>query len=265
MAGLTLQEAADRLGVHYMTAYRYVRLGRLSATKEGNAWVVDEDDLAAFSEEASEPRSRADWADELERVMIAGDPSAAWTLIEQALASSFEPAQVHTELVLPAVRSIGSRWAAGEIGVAEEHLATAVARRCVSRLSPRFNRRGRSRGTVVVALGPGERHQLGAEILADLLRGENFDVLYLGEDTPPDAVALAAERADHLVAVCVAAFRSPESLRLVADAVRARVPGASLILGGPVVTTTADARALGGDHFGATLPETVDLVDRLAG
>ena len=28
---LTLQEAADLLGVHYMTAYRYVRTGRLPA------------------------------------------------------------------------------------------------------------------------------------------------------------------------------------------------------------------------------------------
>ena len=37
---LSLQEAADALGVHYMTAYRYVRLGLLSATKEGASWKV---------------------------------------------------------------------------------------------------------------------------------------------------------------------------------------------------------------------------------
>ena len=30
---ITLQEAADRLGVHYMTAYRYVRTGRMPATR----------------------------------------------------------------------------------------------------------------------------------------------------------------------------------------------------------------------------------------
>ena len=32
---LTLHEAADVLGVHYMTAYRYVRLGLLPAAKAG--------------------------------------------------------------------------------------------------------------------------------------------------------------------------------------------------------------------------------------
>ena len=31
---LSLQEAADRLGVHYMTAYRYVRTGRLRAVQD---------------------------------------------------------------------------------------------------------------------------------------------------------------------------------------------------------------------------------------
>jgi excisionase family DNA binding protein len=35
---LTLHEAADLLGVHYMTAYRYVRLGLLHASKAGVSW-----------------------------------------------------------------------------------------------------------------------------------------------------------------------------------------------------------------------------------
>ena len=32
---ISLQEAASRLGVHYMTAYRYVRTGRLPAQRDG--------------------------------------------------------------------------------------------------------------------------------------------------------------------------------------------------------------------------------------
>ena len=34
---LGLRECAERLGVHYMTAYRYVRTGMLPATKVGAA------------------------------------------------------------------------------------------------------------------------------------------------------------------------------------------------------------------------------------
>jgi len=35
---LSLRDAADQLGVHYMTAYRYLRLGTLPAKKVGGVW-----------------------------------------------------------------------------------------------------------------------------------------------------------------------------------------------------------------------------------
>ena len=42
---LSLHEAADLLGVHYMTIYRRVRLGILPARKIGGTWLVDRADL----------------------------------------------------------------------------------------------------------------------------------------------------------------------------------------------------------------------------
>ena len=44
-AALTLHEAAERLGVHYMTVYRRVRLGVLPARKVDGTWWVDPADL----------------------------------------------------------------------------------------------------------------------------------------------------------------------------------------------------------------------------
>lgn len=263
MAGITLQEAADRLGVHYMTAYRYVRLGKLHAEKEGTSWVVDESDLEAFGAEPPAPRSHEDWEGDLVRLLLAGDPTAAWSLVEDALASSFSPEQFHTDLLLPAMRSVGDRWISGEIDIADEHLASAVARRIVSRLSPRFVRRGRDRGTVVVAMGPGEWHQLGAEVLADLLRGRNFRVLYLGANTPAEAVVRAAKNVDDLVAICVAAFESAEGLAEIGALLDGS--GVPVVMGGPVVGSQADVERLGGDVFGASIPAIVDWVDDFAG
>ena len=45
---VSLNEVAEILSVHYMTAYRYVREGRLPAIKEGRGWVVKSSDLNAF-------------------------------------------------------------------------------------------------------------------------------------------------------------------------------------------------------------------------
>ena len=48
---LSLHQAADELGVHYMTAYRYVRLGVLPAHREGRSWRVRRADLDTLGEE----------------------------------------------------------------------------------------------------------------------------------------------------------------------------------------------------------------------
>ncbi|HCN09685.1 MAG TPA: DNA-binding protein, partial [Lentisphaeria bacterium] len=42
---LSLREAADELGLHYMTVYRYVRTGLLPATMDGGMWRVTVADL----------------------------------------------------------------------------------------------------------------------------------------------------------------------------------------------------------------------------
>ncbi|MGB5760017.1 MAG: helix-turn-helix domain-containing protein, partial [Acidimicrobiales bacterium] len=48
VTGLTLDDVAAQLGVHYQTVYRWVRAGRLAASKVHGTYVVRPDDLAAF-------------------------------------------------------------------------------------------------------------------------------------------------------------------------------------------------------------------------
>ncbi len=60
--GLTLHEAAAELGVHYMTAYRYVRLGQLDAVKRSGTWRVSRAELDRFrAEPAESPPSAPPW------------------------------------------------------------------------------------------------------------------------------------------------------------------------------------------------------------
>src|SRR4029077_16129609 len=89
--------------------------------------------------------------------------------------------------------------AAGELTIADEHRATAIALRLVGRLGPRFARRGRKRGTVVVGAPAGEQHALPSAILADLLRGVGFEVLDMGANTPAASFAETAKEANRLL------------------------------------------------------------------
>lgn len=265
---VSLTEAAERLGVHYMTAYRYVRTGRLPAHKAGSEWQVATRDLDTFVTGADRPRAhagRAPHADRLEDRLLAGDEVGAWTVIDNALAGGLSPEQVHLDLLGPALGSVGERWASGEITVAQEHLASAVSLRLIGRLGPLFNRRGRKRGVVVIGAPPGDDHGIPTAILGDLLRGRGFEVVDLGPNVPAADWAATAAGADRLVAVGVCATTSDndERIRAALGALRDAVD-VPLLLGGQAVRDGDHARALGATGWTTSALDALEQVEAAA-
>ena len=147
---LSLQDVADALGVHYMTAYRYVRTGRLPAVQVNGQWRVQRSDVERLRRGRRVPAVRGaaveGLSDRLATRLLVGDESGAWSLISEALASSLDPVGVHLQLLVPALRTIGDGWAAGTITIDQEHRASAVVSRLVGRLGVLFTRPGRKHG-----------------------------------------------------------------------------------------------------------------------
>lgn len=204
-ATISLAEASERLGVHYMTAYRYVRTGRLPAHKESGQWHVSEDDLQAFiaGDEPRAPRRDAIPERLLDR-LIAGDEFGAFQLLEGAMASGAEAEELYLDIFAPVMTEIGERWHNGEITIADEHLATSTAFRVVSRMGPRIASRGRNRGAIVLATVSDDHHTLPTALLRDLLRCRGYEVIDLGANTPPESIVERASITDELIAIGIA-------------------------------------------------------------
>ena len=202
---LTLQEAADELGVHYMTAYRYVRLGMLDASKQGRSWVVRRDDLEAFASDAetATERGEAPWDERLYNRMLAADDSGAWKVVEAAIASGTSAHEVYTTMLIPSLRRMGDEWRAGDLDIASEHAASRVAERVIARLGPFVNPRGARKGTVVIGSTATELHDMPLAIAADLFRSAHFNVINLGANLPPDSFARIVSATDDVVAVAI--------------------------------------------------------------
>ena len=268
---LTLLEAAEELGVHYMTVYRYVRTGRLPATRVGGIWHVAPGDLALVRRGgagASSPRPTGltPTRSQLQARLVAGDEAGAWNLLEAALASDMSAEDVLLELVAPTMRSIGLRWERGQLSIADEHRASTVAARLISRLGARFARRGVKRGVVVLAAPSGELHAAPVAIAANLLRWAGFEVVELGPNTPADALAETVAREPGLLAVGIActtdAARRPAQ-RAIAT-VRRSSPDVPILLGGAAISDAEHARKLGADVFtGQRADEVVRAVENL--
>lgn len=253
-----LRDAAERLGVHYMTAYRYVRLGTLPATKVAGEWRVRAADLEQFTQrEDSTPGAGGirwpKYRSQLRDRLLRGDEPGAWAVIQQALASGGEPRDVLLELVAPVLAQVGDEWRTGDLDVADEHRASAVATRLIGRLGPSFARRGRKRGAVVVGAPAGDHHSIPCAILGDVLRGEGFEVIDLGADTPHESFVRSAMERDDLVAVAISVGwdGALENASALATELHQQIPGITVFLGGPAVSNRREARRLGADEYGA--------------
>jgi methanogenic corrinoid protein MtbC1 len=199
--------------------------------------------------------------------MVAGDSAGAWQVVQAAMASGVEPPDVYVELLGPALHEIGNAWERGEISIADEHLASGVAASIVGRLGPRFRRRGRHRGVVLVAMPVGERHGLGVAMLADILTQAGFEVLNLGPDTPPESLQTAMATRDDLSAVVISVVspaRLPGAARLVAAARRSN-PDVAVVAGGFAVSDQATAEGLGADGWVPDPRHLAELISDLSG
>jgi len=246
---LTLHEAAEQLGVHYMTAYRYVRLGVLPARKVGGSWRVSTADLAAVNEQVapSGSRRRAPWSERLEARLVAGDAAGAWGVVEAALAAGASIDEIYLDVISPAMRRIGQRWSQGELDIAVEHRATGITFRLLGRLGPRLARRGRTRGAVVVGAPEGERHSLPTAMLADLVRADGWDVSDVGADLPAESFVRSVLDTPDVVAVGVSVSLDehlPAAATLL-RALRAALPDVVLVVGGGAISSAEQATALG--------------------
>jgi len=281
---LSLQQAADQLGVHYMTAYRYVRTGRLPATRRAGRWSVAQADVVALARQRSARATTAGVQDDrdaggdqdldqtggpyrerLLACLVAGDEPGGWSVVESALVAGMRPDRVHLDVLAPCLREVGARWAAGTLDVGTEHVATATAARLAARLAPLDGRRGRTRGTLVLAGAPGEQHGLPMTLLTNVLRSRGWRVVELGADTPAFDLVETARSADQLVAVAVS-VGSDDTLdaaaAVLAD-VREALPGVPVLVGGPAIADAPTARRLGGDAWGADADEVDALLTSL--
>lgn len=190
---MDLQTAASRLGVHYQTAYRWVREGSLVAIKRGSSYEISEDDLEAFRrrrEAPVPPPERAQvrsWAHHVERLLtnlLAGDELGARASVDRLHQGAIEPLELCENLVAPALHRVGILWEQGEVSVAVEHRASAICERVLARLTQ--HPRGRPRGVAVVATPVGEEHGIPASMAALALRSDRWQVHHLGTQVPDD-------------------------------------------------------------------------------
>lgn len=235
---LDLAQAADELDVHYQTAYRWVREGRLPAERVGRRYRIRALDLdAARAEpvpvEVHEQPSQRRWdrtTSSLRAALLAGDERRCDEIVMRLRAQGESVRSLIGNLIAPAMGAIGRGWVDGEVTIAQEHRATAIVERLLVSLDR--PRPGRPRGSVAVAAVSGDQHGLPVAMAAAALREDGWNVEILGRDVPPETLI------EHAVAdgidLVVLSQTNPDVADVVAGlAADLEARGVRVLLGGP--------------------------------
>lgn len=204
----------------------------------------------------SGPRSLADLQRELIEALIALDEVQADRILSEAHA--LHPVEaVMLELLQASMVEIGRLWHHGKVSTATEHFASSyVQGRLRSLLS--ITAHIRNAPAVIVACAPGEQHELGALVLAVMLRRAGYRLYFLGANTP---LADLREMARHIKAtgVMISASSSEAVQRLMEE--RGQLTGMAPVLafGGLAFNERPElAKALGGLYLASSADQAVE-------
>ena len=166
----------------------------------------------------------------LHRSLIQMDEQNANAIFAEALAI-YTLEEVCQQIITPVLVQIGEDWHDGLISVTVEHFATTLL---LGKFYSLFHTLGSINGPLVlVGCAPSERHEIGALIIALLLRRKGHNVRYLGADMPiGDLVESARKLKPLAIVLSVMMSESANEITQLPTRLKAYAPDTYLFIGG---------------------------------
>jgi len=170
------------------------------------------------------------------------------------------------QLLQEGMSMVGSRFEANEYYLSELILSSKIFKQAIDLLGERFEEQSLCKyGTFVIGTVFGDIHDIGKNIVANILRCNGFKVIDLGVNVPTKKFVAAAEeyKPDILGISCLltTGFENMKATVKAIEDAGLRSVLKVLIGGGPVNQTTC--RYVGADGFSTNAQEAVELSKKI--
>ncbi len=203
----------------------------------------------------------------IHRAIIDGDAAQA-SEIAKTISEEIDPLEIVNAGMMPAMKTIGERFDAGEVFLPEMLQATEAWNEVMKILKPIILKRGltlEKAGTVVIGTVQTDIHEIGKNIVANMMTASGFDVYDVGVDVPPAKFAERAEevKADVIAASAIMTTTMPFQKDLIdylkANGLREKY----IVLVGGGVVNQGWADQIGADGYGELASDAVAVARRL--
>lgn len=127
-----------------------------------------------------------DWSDRLLDTMLSSDRAAATEIITEALAAGIAPMLIITDILDPALISLGRRWEQETLSLAQGFVAAKIAEDAMLRCLPDQSDQLPTKGVVVIGNIEDDFHSLGRRTVSLFLSAAGWEVHDLGNDVPAE-------------------------------------------------------------------------------
>lgn len=168
--------------------------------------------------------------------------------------------------LIPALDKVGREYEEGEIFLPQLIKSAEAAQAGFELINEKISQGGNesiSKGDILIATVKGDVHDIGKNIVKVVLKSYGYNVIDLGRDVAIEEVVSNALKYDiKLVGLSALMTTTVESMKDTIEALRANVPGVSIMVGGAVLTEE-HSKKIGSDFYTKDAKEGVEVAKRI--
>ncbi|MFX1520258.1 MAG: cobalamin-dependent protein [Promethearchaeota archaeon] len=172
-------------------------------------------------------------------------------------------------VLIEGIKRVADMYETGDCELPDVILAGEALKEALSILTNNTNRDSyfpqAKKGKVILGTVEGDTHDIGKNVVAALLRANDFEVFDLGQNVPPQVfVKKAIEHNANIIGASafMSSTRSAQK-RIVADLKKAKIRDKVIFIIGGAAVSKAYANSIGADGYAKDAFETIDMLEEL--
>ncbi|MBQ6701453.1 MAG: homocysteine S-methyltransferase family protein [Clostridia bacterium] len=211
-------------------------------------------------------RSSEEYGSELKKAVIKGFKERASEITRDMLCNT-DPLEIVNDEIIPALNTVGKGFEEKKVYL-PQLLMSAEAAKCAFEEVKAFMAGGQkasNRGSFVLATVYGDIHDIGKNIVKLLLENYGFNVIDLGKDVPPTAIAdKVLETKAPMVGLSALMTTTVPAMEETIKLLREKAPFCKIIVGGAVLTRDY-AEKIGADGYAKDAMDGVRFAESVVG